>query len=332
MWGNKRGWIFSSVIIFVTVAGLWMLFLAGQPTPPSWDAAKQAKFLAAIDPPNFFDPNKQDLVPMPTKPGDSGNAYRKAIADFQAHKDDYLQFVPSKKDEELEGFRDLLNGAEFSGMTLLGDHPEEYVGFDEKGMAPLTALKHVAQAMESRAMFMIKNDKLDEAKKYLEADFILGVKLWNERVVWDELFVGSGRMSAGAVGLRIIADHQKEKDTKRITELQAFDGARQKYMTDMILPLWTMTHNLEPSDAGNLFLLAQKASEPMWRVEAIRQLARLRWNAGSSLPSDQHHAVWVLRKLAAKDPNPVIRSIADKASTVTLEELQQEVKDFSQSQ
>lgn len=323
MWGNRIGWMISAVIVLITTGGLWLLSTQNDTSLPTWDPATQAKFLAKVTLPS--DPRA--LVPgVMTKPCDAGDEYRLAIAAYQENKKTY-DTIKSDDGTHRDAFEDILKGADCSNMTLLAKDPALYLGYSNKAVAPLDALKGVAMAMNKRGLGLINAKKPDEAKKYYEAIFSLGVKLWEERLVWDELDLAHNVMSQGAGGLARLAIDAK--DLERAKALKDFDSIRSKYVQNVLMPVEKTTHNLESGDPGNVFLLARLSQDRMWRSEAMRQLGRIRFNVSSAetaSAADQRAATKLLTKWAADETlDPVIRAAAAQGRDVTDKDLQKEV-------
>jgi len=330
MWGNLRGWGISAVIVLLTAGGIWYLSTLNDVSPPTWDQATQDKYLAKVE----LSPAPRSVVQVMTNPCDAGDDYRAAITAYEANKNTYGAKFDYKSTADFEAFDDILKGTDCSQMTLLAKDPAEYMGYQGAAIAPLRALKTVVTAMTKRAAMLVNGRKADEAKKYYQAIFSLGTKLWEERLVWDELDAGQELMATGALGLARIAE--EEKDTDRYATLKAFDDARSKYVTDVVMPLLHVTHNFSSDAPGNIFLLARSSQDRMWRAEAIRQLGRIRWNVGNAetaSAADQRAATRLLTKWA-DDPtlDPVLRTTAQLARDVSEIDLQKEVTAGQQEQ
>jgi hypothetical protein len=100
-----------------------------------------------------------------------------------------------------------------------------------------------------------------------------------------------------------------------------FNTARLKYNSDEIVPMWTIIGAIDPKriaeHSGDVFAIAKDSQERMWRVEAILQLGRLRYNAASG--ADQRAANRMLKKMAENETDPIIRAAAKAAAELTIE-------------
>jgi hypothetical protein len=72
---------------------------------------------------------------------------------------------------------------------------------------------------------------------------------------------------------------------------------------------------------GDVFELARRSGERMWRVEAVMALGRVRYFAGTSdSAADQRAAYALVKKLAENDPDPVVRTAAAASRDLTIEQ------------
>ena len=72
---------------------------------------------------------------------------------------------------------------------------------------------------------------------------------------------------------------------------------------------------------GDLFELAKRSKERMWRVEALMALGRVRYFAGTGgTAANQRVAMALLREIAEEDEDYVVRTAAGAARNLTVEE------------
>jgi hypothetical protein len=91
---------------------------------------------------------------------------------------------------------------------------------------------------------------------------------------------------------------------------------RQESYRKQIRPVQEAVMVVEPKP-GDIFALAEKAAEPMWRVEAILALGRLRYSAERS--GDKQGAAKVVAALCTAG-DPRIRTAAIAARDLTVEQ------------
>jgi hypothetical protein len=286
--------------------------------------------LAAIALP--VDPHK--LVNGMTDSGDAGDFYRAAIRAYEAKKSlyegDHYDF---KSDIDPDAFSHIFAGAKCAKSTLLTANPDQYLGYEDAFLEPLDALHKIENAMGKRGMYLLRTNKAEEARKYFEAVYFLGVKLFDERLVMEELDRGIGAMKDGIYGLHEMA--LAAKDDNRAAELQRQGDALSDYFRNTFNPLGGLTHDLSSERPGNVFLLAEKGAERVWRVEAIREMGRMKWSVGqSATAADQRGVARMLRHWLAHPPDAhfddVLRTVAQKALDVSHEDVQNELDVNSQ--
>jgi hypothetical protein len=155
--------------------------------------------------------------------------------------------------------------------------------------------------------------------KLYEATFSLGVKLYQERLTYEELDAGLTMMAEGSAMIRELS--RASGDAARAEACASFDAARMEYVKQRIQPVQRVIVSADQSvleqHAGDVFYFARHARDRMWRVEAIFKLGRYRYNAGRI--GDQNNAMLVIRELV-DDPDPVIQIAAKAARDLTLEE------------
>ncbi len=206
-------------------------------------------------------------------------------------------------------------------MNLFRSRPMMWVNYQlEK--ADLESLYNVAKAAGRVALLESADKKFDVAKKYYSAIFALGVNLFRERIVYDELSKGEDLMGTGAGGLRRIAE--RNNDNMKALELKNWDGDRVTDFKANIEPVWSVISTIDPGSiathAGDIFELAgDKTADHLWRVEATLKVGRLKYNAAKS--GDQLLAKKFLRDLAADAAeDPAVHAAAVKARDLTLED------------
>src|SRR5258708_29779502 len=80
-------------------------------------------------------------------------------------------------------------------MTLFSRPAGELINYDNAHPS-LENLVHVAEVTNRAGLLLKVDQKYDEARKYFEAVFVLGNRLYEERVCWAEFVAGLGQMEA----------------------------------------------------------------------------------------------------------------------------------------
>jgi hypothetical protein len=322
MWGNSLGWLISAAIALATAGLLAFLAFGG----------------GAVSSPTTFSSDERNLavVELPVAPAslvatsedhcDAGPLYREAMGVVGADMFTYREFARAGKlaggEKVRAGVDPVVRATNCGGMRLFSDRPEDVVNYanQKPAMEELTLL---GQACADRLGLL--NDKAGnsaEAKKYYEAAFALGAKLYRERVCWAECELGLSLMGRTASALAALAE--KSGDAERAKRFRAFDEGRIKYVNERINPMLRVVRSIDPKvvaeHAGDLFVIADSSPERMWRVEAILALGRLRYFAGASGRSVNQRAAMVRLRELQNDPDAVIRAAAKAAVALTAEE------------
>ena len=105
----------------------------------------------------------------------------------------------------------------------------------------------------------------------------------------------------------------------------ALTPQRLAYIQENIDPVLHIVRSIDAKvvgeHTGDLFELAKRSRERMWRVEAILALGRVRFFAGEGgTAANQRNAMRILRDLAENDPDPIIRTAATAARDLTVEQ------------
>jgi hypothetical protein len=311
MWGNSRGWIISAVIAAAMVGLMYVISQAGAPSGMTARFAADPKNLDVI----ALNPGPETILPTMTDSCDAGDAYRAALAEFNQSPAAYTQFDSKSTDPQV-ALDKIVEGMHCKSLTLFSKTASEVINF-ERTKPPIEALKSLGEAAALKALVLLRSDKKEEAQKFADAAFALGFKMYNERVVFEEFETGLAIMSMADGAM-------KQIDPSRVAQITAFEKARIKYFNDKLFDLRKITKTIDGKisgeRAGDVFALAEKSKERMWRVEACLQLARThRFVGEEGRGSDQRKAQEVLVRLAT-DPDPVVRTAAIKARDITEQE------------
>jgi hypothetical protein len=323
MWGNRLGWTISAIIIVIFTASLVALQHAGTIASPMTAAF-------ADDPANLqqmavpFDP---ESIVHADDNCDAADLYRQAIAEYDKAPDFYKE-IDVQNMNQLAACTPIIKAMHCKNLTLFASNPDEVVNF-EREKPPITALMQIGEALGTRARYEITAGDTTTSTQEAHAVFALGAKLFNERIVYEEVEAGLALMGDADTILLKIAE--KQHNPALAAHISEFEQARKQFLAKggSIDQLRTITKNvdgnLSAEHAGDVFALAEKSHERVWRVEACFQLGRMRFNLGDNgRAADQRHAMMLLRKLADSDPDPIVKMAAAKARDLTPQDYQRE--------
>jgi hypothetical protein len=320
MWGNWQGWLISAVMVVVT-GGVFYKLATPQP-----ESSPEGLLADAYKPIEL--PMKQDvdrLIPKPSKLADAGMLYQQAMIRFRNVPKAFDDPIHAKP-EDLTALGLLLEAADCSRMTLFESRPAELVTY-ANSEPQLEAIRKIANAGNTIGLGLILDGKLDEAKKYFVAVFVLGRHLFDERVSWGELNAGLTLMSDAARNLGRLSDENHQGGMG--DSYRKFKDEIEKYRLGLeetiASPLTNPVESYASKYAGDIFAIARDPSvERVWRVAAILHLGRYRWNVADDRRGDQ---VWAVRELRMldnsidpKNRDPVILTAIHAAMDLTVEQ------------
>lgn len=320
MWGNRLGWRISAGIVVLVIGLVVLLQMTNTISPPT-ALGKNPKNLALIELPVSPDA----VLKTMTDDCDAGDLYRKAIAEYRKNPAPYDDFnskhpLPTA---QLTALGPLLMAAHCKSMTLFSKDPGKVINYGN-GHPDIDALETVGNVAVKVGMLKKIAGNLDEARQYEEAAFALGAKLYQERVVYDELSSGLGLMGSAAAALTSL--EKQAGNSTRAGDWADFNDKRMAYSKDHLTPIWRVISSIDPTvvarTPGDIFVFAQKSQEPLWRTEAILKLGRQRFF--STRGGDQRGAMRILRQLAENpEEPPAVHAAAEAARSLTIEEYRQ---------
>jgi hypothetical protein len=314
MWGNTRGWIISAAIAVVMLGLMGLLQWSGTaPSSMTPAFAADAKNLAPLE----LDPSPETVLAM-TDEGDVAEKYQEAIGLYDPKI--YDRVSPLSLDE-MPALEPIVEVTRYRQMRLFSREKRapEVINF-QREKTTIEILRKLGEACATKALMLKAKDDKDGARRYAEAAFALGAKMYRERVVYEELDAGFALMGAGAQVLATLA--KEEGDTPRAAACMAVDEARKKLMVSRINDLHKITKTIDgtisATRAGDVFALAERSQERLWRIEACFQLARIhRFVGDNGRGADQRYAQMLLRRLADNDSDPLVKLAATKARDIT---------------
>jgi hypothetical protein len=320
MFGNMLGWGISAVIAVIAVLIGGQVLNVAQPTATSgWVDAK-------VKPLTLDQAAQTVLPPMNDLKDDTGDLYRQASADFDRNKALYesLQKARDLKEvdyENLAGLNAVVTAGSCPAMDLFKSNPAEVVGF-QTNVDVVDNLEDIAKAGE-QVVVLLKLDKTSEsyakARKYAEAIEVLGYHLYKERAAYDEL--SKAESILGAVDRLLIDLDRAENMPDKEAAQKGFDDARLAEFQSKIEPVSKVLRSLGTQsliqNAGDFYeIAADRSNDRVWRVEAIRRIGRLQFDAENK--ADQLKAPKVLTKMASDlTDDPMVRAAATAAMNMT---------------
>jgi hypothetical protein len=297
------------------VTFLGVLNAAAERAAPRTDFSRNPETAAVIALP--VDPDI--VIPDMIDPRDASVTYRHAAEQVLFKQSVYENFARAGQPadiEEIPAVKILLEAAYTTDASFFDQNPSLIINYDnDKPM--LDALRTLGQCAR-RVGMLIEEDQPAEAMKHYEAAFSLGIKLFNERITYDELSAGLTLMAENARLIAALAD--KQGQSTRAAAARRFDTARIAWVNQYILPVQQVLSSADPHiierHAGDVIYLAHHAPERMWRVEAILRLGRYRFH--SETLGDQRIASRIIHQLTT-DPDPIIRTAAAAARDLTVE-------------
>jgi hypothetical protein len=234
---------------------------------------------------------------------DAGPDYAAAIKDVEDHPEAYSASRPTgrfdrKSDLVPFGFQKVLDAAHDTRMTLYSGDPTKWVSLQYPTDDPMEELHTLVGDMNTRAAtLMLQGDKA-QAAQYREAILAMGIHLFNERVSKSEFNAGIDFMGDGAHFLAQSAE--ADGNSARANKLSDFEKSVEQ-LRDQRKPLMAMTSVMASDEPGNVVYLALHAKDRLWRVEALLQLGRIRYNVGpDATHADQINAQKVAASIAAE--------------------------------
>jgi hypothetical protein len=322
MWGNRLGWGISLLIVLL-VGGWVYLIERGSARTPATDFSK--------NPANFEPlrlPEPPESVFNPTSPADAGPLYRRAIDAYLADRATYSNFAASgkldspKRGDLAAAIDPLIEASASLQMDLFAARPGELVNYASQKPS-LEALETLGRVTIDRlALLNHRAGNTDDAKKCYLAGFALGLNLARERVTWQELDLGLQLIGKTAPMLAKLSEETgKPIDAAAYREL---DDRRREFAASLE-PTLRIVRTIDPTrvatHSGDVFELAKRSKERMWRVEAMLALGRMRHFAGAGgTAANQRAANAFLADVAENEADPVVRAAAQSARELTVEQ------------
>ncbi len=315
MWGNRLGWLISAVIVALIVGAFaWASYAAGRTTPPSEFSQKTENFDALEFP---GDPAHL-LTIADMKSRDGGELYWTAIKTIRDNPDIYEN---AKADltrvSEYTVLEPILEAAHHPTADIFRSRPDAVVKFGKK--PPLDAIEKAGTLCRGIGIQYAKQNKFEEATRYLTASYVLGLRLFQDRQCRRQLDLGMGLMGTSASQLAIIAKLEKKDAMQK--KLEDFGTAYLAFDRERVKPVERIITSIDPKvsreHVGDVFKLAHESREKVWQLESILRLGMYKYN--SPLAGDRRAALRAIREFA-KSEDPAIQSAAIAARDLTVED------------
>ena len=334
-WGNALGWTSAGLLVAVVAALLAVLHRTNAMTPPTAFGRDPANYAAVALP---LDATR---VAGQVRPGnadataDAGAIYRAAadayLADPRAGRtyEDFAEAAdkpaPPGALPLVQTLVDALDARAGTDVKVFGSDPASLVNYD-RALPRLEALFALGRAAQRQASLLAARGgpgDLDASRQLFAAAFALGVRLYQERVVYRELQLGY-RLAGQSLG-GLVALAKKRGDAGRAAELAEQSDAFRAYVNGRLEPAWSALAAIDDvargDDAADVhagdvaFVAANESADPMWRTEAILRLGKNRLAAARL--GDRAGATRTLRALARSVSDPRLKLAVAQAQKLT---------------
>ncbi len=314
MFGNRLGWAISAVFLLIVGAVLWEVAEAGKPSDPTEFGQKASSYTVELP----IDP--ASVAPWMADSADASSLYQEAITIYLANPNDYnavatngVQASPEQVDNTAPAIDLLIKASKAKSSSIFSSKPDQVINYDVR----LPRLNAIITLGNTVIQLGLRNNKTDpaRAKTLYQAAFSLGVRLYEERLRFAEFDAAQRQLGDSANSLARLA--VAESQTKLAESLQDFDQQRVKYYGALLNSVHANIGGAVEPHTGDMLALADKAGDPMWRVEAILALGRCKYS--SDRFGDKQGAVVKLAELA-ESAEPRIRAAAIAAKNLTVEE------------
>ena len=317
MWGNRLGWLISAILLLAVATVIAATFIVSsrrtEPTAFSRDPANLAAIELPIDP--------HTLLPEPQRNDDAGDLYWQAYVDHRDHRESYdreadIASFNVNRATELVGIKAAMDAAAYQRASIFTKRVDAAVGY---GPTPaVTALQQIGTILARIGTQYADLQKYSDAKRYLRAEFILGLRLYEERMTLQQLSVSLGLMAHAATTLSQIA--VDEDDKALAFRLKDYLKAQRDYSTGHIEPIARVITSIDPSVqsqyVGDIFVFARNSAERTWRVESTLKLGMYKYH--TTTLGDRRAAIREVRELLT-DPDPAVSAAALCARELTRE-------------
>lgn len=300
MFGNRLGWGISAVMWVVVIGLLWWLHHAATNLGAVGTIGKNAKYYKMELP-----VQPRELATWMTEPRSSTEIYKKMLAEYEQNADVYDHYVKSGKlDPDLPKVQKaidlLIEAANCKDGGVFVDNPERLINYENEKSALRGNIKTLGQvALKVARQHEVKKEPdKEKAKAIYKAMWSLGVKLYEERLVFAEWYEARQLLTIG----KYLGPMMGEEYNKRF---EAFEEQILPFYKKYIEAVQRYMFVLDPDGtrypqfitwAGDMAAMAERGGDRMWRVEGALALGRAKYVGAT--PGDRAGALKTLESLA----------------------------------
>jgi hypothetical protein len=318
MFGNLKGWIISAVV--VALVAILFISTGILKVPPVSQPSGKINFSEKIELPS--DP--RPFLTTPTTDRDAGEVYRLAINEYENNEKlygsdgAYARSATALADADPKGLQFIVEAADCKGSDLFASRPDQLVHYNST-WPDLTALTRMGTHTINAGDVYRARKEFEKAEKYIRAGFMLGYRLYNERIVWQELNDGMNLMIDASYRMSKLYQAKDEKEKAQVATRfsdEVKDYKSEKLFKPIVRAVTSINTREIGDRGGDFFYLAKESPERVWRVEALLALGRMKFNTSNR--GDQVAAGREVKKYL-NDPDPAVRLAAKLADELTVE-------------
>jgi len=337
--GNKLGWIIAGGMVLVLVLAVLLIWvLPGSATPPT-AATTSAGRLDRIEVPASI----WNLVSPPTGQGLAADDYNKAVVEYfdtdrygelrKLSEEQRLAIAPGKFPYKVCRF--VLAGAAKKEMgyfpqyvapaqTVKPSHRElvDAAGSDRPPIPHLAAFPDIAETALLYGRICQNHKEHREAERIYKAVLIFGWHVAQDRVRLWGFQVGLKIQQMAAERLAGFYTARGEPD--RADKASGFLSDLGRTLEATAAKANEALFRLDPSGrlfVGDLRHLAVNDADPMWRIEAIRQLGLYRAAMSKGGKRADRKAIDRLLNDLKNQNDPLLKAAAELALTLTIQDV-----------
>ncbi len=280
MFGNRLGWSFSAVIVVLTAVFLWQLSRQGRPSEPGELGRRAGEHTIMLPVPGAR------LAPYMTEPYEAAPLYAEAVLSYEAAESDMrrideLRSLESPAAVELAKILEPVVKASRSARPgVLGGKLLETINYGPE-RPRIERLRALGKGAVRLGLLHGAAKRPEEARRYFEAALALGLKMFEERLIWEEFDAGFELMGDASAALARLAETSGSAAAEAAeagSVYREFAKQRIDFYNARIKPLHHAIKSISPYTA-DMIALAYGGGDHLWRVEATLALGRCKFSA-----------------------------------------------------
>lgn len=336
--GNKLGWMIAGglVLVLAGIGAVW--FWPASPTAPTKATTAPGRLDRIEQPESIW-----QVAPRPSGSGIAADDYNKGVVEY-GNTDRYSELRKLSPEQKLaipynrfpyRAYKFMLAGSKKRRMRYFAEYVapasavrpsfSELVRAAEASDPPLphlTAFEAMADATLLYGQICQKNGKHKEAERLYQTTLIFGRHIAEDRVRLWSFKLGLKIQIQAAQRLAALYEVRKQQDRLEAASRLLDDLSRTADRVDAkageaVFKLSKRGH----LHAGDLLNIATNDADPMWRVEAVRQLGLCRASLSRGGNRADHKAITELLTRYQGDEDPFIRAAAELALSMTIEDV-----------